>query len=84
MIAHRWYRARSHDAAIRIRHEVKQAIERIIKSPNRWPVLYKGARRVQVGRFPFSIVYRESSDLIEVIAVAHQMRRPNHWEDRLN
>ena len=84
MIAHRWYRARSHDAAMRFRHEVTQAIERIITSPNRWPVVFKGARRVQVRRFPFSIVYRESSDLIEVIAVAHQVRRPNYWEDRLN
>lgn len=84
MIAHRWYRARSRDAALSFRAEVKQAVERILASPDRWPVIIRRARRVRVRRFPFAIVYRVLGDLIEVIAVAHLMRRPSYWEDRLN
>jgi hypothetical protein len=30
-------------------------------------------------RFPFTIVYREAAQGIEVIAVAHAKRRPAYW-----
>jgi hypothetical protein len=30
-------------------------------------------------RFPFFLVYRTAGDTIEIISVAHAMRRPGYW-----
>lgn len=40
-------------------------------------------RRVPVRRFPFHIVYVELPDRIQVLAVAHQRRRPGYWNSRI-
>lgn len=42
----------------------------------------KGAKRLLLRRFPYSIVVRESGDEYLVIAIAHQHRRPGYWKDR--
>ena len=42
----------------------------------------KGARRLLLRRFPYSIVVREADDEYIVVAVAHEYRRPGYWRDR--
>jgi toxin ParE1/3/4 len=39
-------------------------------------------RRYLLHKFPFSVVYFERSDFIEVIAVAHHRRKPGYWWKR--
>ena len=51
-------------------------------TPSVWPEFESGARRYVLRRYPFSIVYRVAGELIEVIAVAHQRRKPYYWRDR--
>ncbi len=47
-------------------------------------VRWRGAmRRLPMRRFPYSIVYCESGDVLRVIALAHQRRRPGYWRDRV-
>jgi toxin ParE1/3/4 len=41
-----------------------------------------GTRRFVLRRFPFTIVYREAAQGIEVIAVAHAKRRTAYWRGR--
>jgi plasmid stabilization system protein ParE len=41
-------------------------------------------RRVPVGRFPFHIVYLERSNVIRILAVAHDRRSPGYWESRMS
>jgi plasmid stabilization system protein ParE len=41
-----------------------------------------GTRRLGMMRFPYSIVYRVKTDVVEVVAVAHQRRRPGYWRER--
>ena len=33
-------------------------------------------------RFPFSLVYFESESAVEVLALAHQKRKPGYWRER--
>ena len=40
-------------------------------------------RRAIVRRFPYTIIYRRKGDAIEVVAVAHQHRRPGYWRERM-
>ena len=44
---------------------------RIVHAPN--------IRRAPMPRFPFSIIYREASEEVEILAVAHHKRRPAYW-----
>ena len=39
-------------------------------------------RRVPVRRFPFHVVYLELSDVIRVLAFAHDRRSPGYWHSR--
>lgn len=40
-------------------------------------------RRVPVRRFPFYVVYLELSDVIRVLAFAHDRRSPGYWHSRV-
>lgn len=42
-----------------------------------------GARRILVTGFPYDVVYQVRDDVVEVLAVAHQHRRPGYWRERL-
>jgi|SRR5579872_2457094 len=42
-----------------------------------------GTRRIVLRRFPYLVVFRETTSGIEIIAVVHGRRRPGYWRDRL-
>ena len=81
--AARWYRERSPRAASRFVDEINQVIGKILAAPQRWPRGPRGTRRVKLPCFPFIVIYRESDDTIQVLAVAHGRRRPRYWKDRV-
>ena len=57
----------------------------ITESPGAWQVERQpDIRRAPLRRFPLSIVYRETSGTIQVLAVAHDRRRPQFWLHRLS
>ena len=41
-------------------------------------------RRLSVGRFPYSLIHIVDTELVVVLAVAHQRRRPRYWVDRVD
>lgn len=80
--AQNWYEERSSDAARSFVSEFEWALEKIQEAPERWRRHTAGTRRYYMPNFPFSIVYRVSSECIVVIAVAHHRRRPDYWQRR--
>jgi toxin ParE1/3/4 len=42
------------------------------------------ARRIPLRHFPFFVIYRDLSDHVEVMALAHTSRKPNYWRSRFN
>jgi plasmid stabilization system protein ParE len=55
----------------------------VCKAPHRYPVEKQPeVRRIRMKRFPFTILFRESSGAVEVLAVAHKRRRPQYWLGR--
>jgi toxin ParE1/3/4 len=81
--AFEWYFERSEQAALRFALELNRAVALILEAPQRWPVSIQNTRRFLFQRFPFEVVYRELSDVIQVLAVAHTRRRPGYWKIRL-
>ncbi|MFN7960970.1 MAG: type II toxin-antitoxin system RelE/ParE family toxin [Thermoanaerobaculia bacterium] len=78
-----WYLERSPDAAGAFLNEVDRALERIAAQPQVWPKFEAGTRRYVLGRFPYSLFYRETATGIEVVALAHHKRRPRYWGERV-
>ena len=68
---------------------IEDALAVVIVSPERWPLAPHVSPRHRVHRFvlkrfPFSVIYRLVGGAeLEVLAVAHQKRRPGYWTKQL-
>lgn len=80
--AREWYKAWSDETANAFMAEVDAAVEGIEEDPRQWPTYLGQTRRYLLRRFPFFIVFRETSDRVEILAVAHARRRPGYWLGR--
>jgi plasmid stabilization system protein ParE len=78
-----WYFERSALAASKFVSELNTAVEMIADGPQRWPSHIHGTRKFNLRRFPFIVVYQETSSSIQILAVAHGRRRPGYWKERL-
>lgn len=81
--AHDWYAERSERAARLFLEELDAALERVSEAPQRWPRYLSETRRLPLHRFPFFVVYVETTEAVEVLAVAHGRRRPGYWRHRV-
>lgn len=61
---------------------VERTIALVREYPEAGAIDGPGRRRMVVARFPYSVVYRQAADMIVVVAVAHQRRRPGYWRRR--
>ena len=84
--AARWYEQHRVGLGLEFLAAVEAAVVRIEENPrigSRAPgVDDDEIRRVFVHRFPYHLVYIELPDRLQVLAVAHDRRRPAYWADR--
>lgn len=78
-----WYRARSHSAEAAFLHEVDHAVSVLKDAPHRWPAYLSGTRRYVFSTFPYSLIYFTEEDVVNIVALAHDKRRPGYWRKRL-
>lgn len=69
-------------AAQTLQTEIDQALARIAAQPGLGTPGPAKTRILPIHRFPMSLVYRVQGDVIRVIAVAAQRRRPGYWSAR--
>jgi len=77
-----WYFERNPQVSQAFLAALDAAVEGIAASPRRWPRVHGKYRRYLLRKFPFSVVYLERTESVEVIAVAHHRRRPGYWRER--
>lgn len=77
-----WYSERSLGAERGFLDEVREAVRLVLESPLRWPRHKANTRRYVFKRYPYSFVFRVYPDLVRVLAVPHDKRRPIYWLDR--
>ena len=77
-----WYCKRSQDAAEEFLGEIDKCLSRIMTGPRTFPRFTMDTRRLVVGRFPYSLIFREKDGAILIVAVAHAKRRPGYWRRR--
>ncbi len=60
-----------------------KAMEAICAHPERFRLEDEpGIRRYRMAGFPYNILFRQSYDAVEVLAVAPHRRRPRYWLGR--
>jgi plasmid stabilization system protein ParE len=77
-----WYFDRNPIVAQSFEAEIDHAMEMIVEDPSRWPKWSDSERKYVFPRFPFNLIYRFKKGIVEVIAVAHQKRKPGYWKKR--
>ena len=80
-----WYKTRSDRAAEGFRNAVAAAILRIASQPTAAGYLVgKRTRKIQLKPYSYGLIYFWQNDVIYVVAIAHQRRRPDYWKRRIS
>ncbi|MEI6640166.1 MAG: hypothetical protein WCL46_10640, partial [Chlorobium sp.] len=58
-------------------------LNQILMNTEASPKIGKRLRRKSLWRFPYNLVYTVYPDRIQILACAHQKRRPYYWRKRL-
>ena len=77
-----WYFDRNPIVAQSFQAETEHAVEEVLEDPRRWPKWGNFERKYVFPRFPFNLIYRVNLEAVEVVAVAHQKRKPGYWKKR--
>ncbi len=62
--------------------EVESGFDRIRAYPDAAAEVAGGIRKLVLARFPYALVYEIRDDVIRILAVAHQRKRPYYWRGR--
>jgi plasmid stabilization system protein ParE len=66
----------------RLEDEVRRATDLLLAQPQIGSPVGADLRRFSLNRFPYTLYYSVSADVLRVEAVAHQSRRPGYWQSR--
>lgn len=84
--AARWYEIHRTGLGVEFLDAVDTAVGRIAETPRMGSpvpgVSDRAIRRRPVRRFPYHVVYVELPDRLQILAVAHDRRRPGYWVGR--
>jgi len=77
-----WYEEQRPGLGVDFLIELDAVMQRMIQAPVQFPQIKAGVRRALLRRFPYSVYFLASDEIIDVIAVLHQHRDPRTWEQR--
>lgn len=83
--AARWYESHRVGLGAAFLDAVDNAVARIAEMPSMGSPLGTAdetIRRRAVLRFPYHVIYVELPDRLQIVAVAHDRRRPGYWAGR--
>jgi plasmid stabilization system protein ParE len=79
----RYYENEAPGIGLRFVVDIRKAVMFITENPYAAAAVGSGIRRKVLNRFPYSLLYAVESELIVIVAVAHQKRRPRYWRGRV-
>ena len=68
----------------RFESEVRRAIDLLLDHPQIGQPVDADLRQFILPRFPFTLIYSATSDVLRIEVVAHQSRLPRYWRTRIN
>jgi toxin ParE1/3/4 len=77
-----FYNDRQPGLAQRFLDDLEEALHRIQRHPQAYRQVEAAIRKCRVAHFPYGVIYRVRTDVIEIIAVMHLRRAPGYWKQR--
>lgn len=74
-----WYESKMNGLGFRFMDEIDSTIERIKLNPAMYLIVFEKIRRIQVNKFPYSIFYTIEFDILVILRVFHNNRKPIDW-----
>ena len=68
---------------VRFEQAVSDVVRRAVAHPEQGASRARDTRRMLVKKFPFSVIYRVTGDVVLIVAVADSRRRPDYWAPRV-
>lgn len=62
---------------------IKESAEKIVDFPNAWKKISKNSRVCNLRGYPYSLIYHKMKEEILIIAVMHNSKDPESWENRI-
>jgi len=81
--ASRYYESEAPGVGLAFIAEVHRVISVVMSHPRVAKKVRGSIRRKVLLHFPYSLLYSIEADLVLIVAVAHQKRRPTYWRSRL-
>jgi toxin ParE1/3/4 len=72
-----YYHGISRRLANEFEEELRETVRKAASNPLRSHMVERGFRRVNLGRFPYHILYEIKGELLRVMIVRHNKRHPN-------
>ena len=82
--AARWYEEKSSYLRKDFLCEIEQASKNMLAFPVMFPEIADGIRRCTLKQFPYCLLYEVTQSRITIVAIMHQHRQPEYWQDRLD
>ena len=82
--ASRYYENEAPGVGLAFITEVHRVISVVMLHPRAAKKVRGTVRSKVLFHFPYNLLYSIESDVILIVAVAHQKRRPTYWRSRLN
>ena len=77
-----WYQLQANGLGDDFVSELESAFETIASMPETWPKFGISFHRFLLSKFPFSIIYEINHDIVHVLAIMHNSKRPGYWHRR--
>jgi len=68
----------------RFESEIRHATDLLLDQPEIGLPVDPDLRKFILTRFPFTVYYSVTADVLRIEAVAHQSRRPGYWKSRVD
>lgn len=82
MAAFEWYEAKRPGLGVEFRMALTDAEQLLARTPETFPVVYRGLRRLLLHRFPYSVYFRIGQEGVDIQGCIHQARHPRTWRSR--
>ena len=63
--------------------EAQRVTQLLLENPRAGTPLDLDLRHALLRRFPVALIYSVTPDILRIVAVAHQSRRPGYWRTRI-
>jgi hypothetical protein len=79
-----YYNIQSPGLGKRLLEEVLSTTRYISRYPSAWPKFTEHTFKITLRKFPYSLIFTKSKNVVYILAVAHHNRKPEYWIKRLN